>query len=208
MILGEGRCLGGVPIIEADKQRALAHMQTYCLMMRDTLLAEFPEFGLVRAMSVFRLPNKLERVALSELQWANLKRVVASFRSPKLHEEFLYHYPYAQAHRARTGDDHWDCWLAACKKTGSFKHPVESDSLKYSVLRGKVFLQKQETNYTPCNRNLNSRNSWCSSRPRFDSGPYDWLFFKDLFGEGPTNRFKNFGLTELATRIVGKPLVV
>ena len=59
VVRGEGRCLGGAPVTDAQKTAALRHMKTWTMMTRETLLAEFPAFGLLRALSAFQLPKKV-----------------------------------------------------------------------------------------------------------------------------------------------------
>jgi hypothetical protein len=109
-----GRCIGGSPPSEATLNTAYRHIRGWTVLARDVLKAEFPDFDLVCAFSVFTVPKDMA-TALPVDVLTKLSRLAQSFDLPQLRDEYEDHLPLAVAARARSGCSHLASWVEALR---------------------------------------------------------------------------------------------
>ena len=144
----EGKCLGGSPVPRAAIDEALSHLQNWTVMGREILLAEFPEFDLVSALSVFGLPENCKKLQQTPDQMkrrkAKTERLSRSFKQPSFSDEFEDHLPFALREFSKScfGITYGEAWRLAVKTTQSIRnaelqHPC--GALVYVLKREKCY---------------------------------------------------------------------
>jgi hypothetical protein len=110
-----GKCIGGSSDYVDELGTAFGHLRTWTALARDVLRAEFPEFDLVSAFSVFRLPKRrlTQALALSPDTGVKLDRLARAFKKPGLRAQYEDHYSYACAAAERSGFEieHEAAWV-------------------------------------------------------------------------------------------------
>ena len=141
---GVGKCIGGSPVTDAQKTESLQHLQTWCVLVRSCLSAEFPSFSLICAFQAFALSKNCPVVSLSHVQREKLQRLSQCFKKPNLINEFEVHVSYANAAWAASDYklSYWDAWFVAVAKVARMSahggtHP--SGDLRFVLKRGKCF---------------------------------------------------------------------
>lgn len=112
---GQVRAFGGVKFTDAQKQSCIAHLQTWVLLVKPTVEAEFPSFNVINAFSVFWLPrDRTVRLNLDTDKEAfdKLNRLSIAFKQPTLVDEFKQRWRFALAAYADTSFNcsNWEAW--------------------------------------------------------------------------------------------------
>ena len=164
-------CIGGCEITSAMKNRCLEPMQTWMKLAQITCQAEFPDFSLVCAYSVFTL-SKQQHLSLDMPPGTQLKldRLSNALNQPNFSSEFKDHIAFAASVMNASGHtmDCFEAWGAALKHTEAIRGNVyPCKSLKFVLKRGVCFTPVTsgiEQSFTTIEAKLGSRRFYASSK--------------------------------------------
>ena len=133
-----GRCIGGIPFSTATKDKCLDHMQSWVVLARHTLKAEFPSIDIINSFSVFKLPrdpvkaSSLKTPAVDE----KLRRLAKFFKVPQFPDQFRFF--WARAAKCYMNSNymlsHWLSWRGAIQLTSA-----PSGDLPAVIKRGETW---------------------------------------------------------------------
>ena len=119
-----GRCIGGIPFSTATLDKCLDHMQSWVVLARHTLKAEFPSMDIINAFSVFKLPMdpaKLASTLKTPVVDEKLRRLAMFFKVPRFPEQFRS--IWSRAAKSYMNSNymlgHWLSWRGGIKMTSA-----------------------------------------------------------------------------------------
>ncbi|CAE7313399.1 unnamed protein product [Symbiodinium sp. CCMP2592] len=148
VVQGHPKSIGGQKISNDLKRRCRLELQSWVVLLVDTLKTEFPHYELLSSMQVFHLSsqtqNRLDEVNPDSPQETHrrtaLRRIAAACRVSlqELMDEFSDHLPIAQHLAATQGLESWEAWREAVLRTQarpSVKQNHPADKLKAALCR-------------------------------------------------------------------------
>ena len=135
---GQGRAFGGTKFTDDQISRCLKHLQSWVHLVKPTLEAEFPSFGLVNTFGVFKLPrdeNAAVNLRLNDAALTKLRRLEKTFNQPKLTAEFKSRYPFAIKSFVASSfkASYWDAWRDSLPT--DVHVDISSSALAYVICR-------------------------------------------------------------------------
>ena len=135
-----GRCIGGIPFSKATLDKCLDHMQSWVVLARHTLEAEFPSIDIINSFSVFKLPRDPQVVKASTLKTPavdkKLRRLATFYKVPQFPDQFRS--IWARAAKCYMNSNymlsHWLSWRGGIKLTSA-----PSGDLLVVIKRGETW---------------------------------------------------------------------